>query len=111
MAPLNRSPLVYLFTVALGLATLTGCALDTRPTLDEVRSGRVRGPVTEDTALQPGEIRAEVIELDPAKQQHRVQTDNGGRRELLYDRTDTRVVHHRWSYAPEQLDTGTRIAC
>jgi len=110
MAPLNRSPLVYLFTAALGLATLTGCALETRPTLDEVRSGRVRGPVTEDTALQPGEIRAEVIEVDPAKQEVRVQTDNGGRRVLLYDRTATRVVYHGWSYAPEQLESGDLIA-
>ena len=110
MAPLNRSPLVYLFTVALGLATLTGCALETRPTLDEVRSGRVRGQVTEDTALQPGEIRAEVIEVDPAKQEIRVQTDNGSRRVLLYDRTDTRVVYHGWSYAPEQLESGDLIA-
>ncbi len=106
MAPLNRSPLVYLFTVAFGLATLTGCALETRPTLDEVRTGRVRGQVTEDTALQPGEIRAEVIEVDPAKQEIRVQTDNGGRRVLLYDRTGTRVVYHGWSYAPEQLESG-----
>src|SRR5437667_9384100 len=106
MAPLNRSPLVYLFTVALGLATLTGCALETRPTLDEVRSGRVRGQVTEDTALQPGEIRAEVIEVDPAKQEIRVQPDNGGRRVVICEHTPTSGVSQGWCFAHAPGDSG-----
>jgi len=51
-----------------------------------------------------------VIEVDPAKQEIRVQPDNGGRRVLLYDRTATRVVYHGWSYAPDQLESGDLIA-
>jgi hypothetical protein len=108
---LNRSPQAYLFTLGLGLTMLAGCALERPPTLDEVRTGRVvRGQVTEDTTLQPGEIGAEVVTIDPARREIRVQTDDGRRRVLLYDRNLTRVTYHGWGYTVDQLESGDLIA-
>lgn len=110
MIRLNRSPQAYLFAVGLSLTILAGCALETRPTLDEVRTGRVRGQVTEDATLQPGEIRADVTAIDPARREIRVQTDDGRKRVLLYDRNLTRVTYHGWNYTVDQLEAGDLIA-
>jgi hypothetical protein len=105
-----RFYLNYWLAAAFALVGLAGCALETPPTLDEVRSGRVRGTVVEDTALQPGEIRGEVLEIDRARRELRVQTDVRGRRVLLYDRDGTRVMYHGWDYPVEQLESGDIIA-
>jgi hypothetical protein len=110
MNRLNRSPQAYLFLAGLSLTILAGCALETRPTLDEVRTGRVRGQVTEDATLQPGEIRADVTAIDPARREIRVQTDDGRKRVLLYDRNLTRVTYHGWNYTVDQLEAGDLIA-
>ena len=108
---LNRSPQASVFALALGLIILASCALERPPTLDEVRTGRVvRGQVTADTTLQPGEIGAEVVTLDPGRREIRVQTDDGRRRVLLYDRNLTRVTYHGWSYTVDQLESGDLIA-
>jgi hypothetical protein len=107
---LNRSSRVYLFLVGVSLTILAGCALETRPTLDEVRTGRVRGHIAEDATLQPGEIRAEVAAIDTARREIRVQTDDGRRRVLLYDRNLTRVTYHGWGYTVDQLEAGDLIA-
>jgi hypothetical protein len=98
------------FTLALGLAAFAGCVVQTPPTLDEVRTGRVRGGVTADTALQPGEIRGEVTALDPARREIRVRTDDGRTRVLVYDRPDTFVTYHGRDYRADQLEAGDLIA-
>jgi hypothetical protein len=53
-----------------------------RPSLNEVRSGKVRGSLAEDTRLQPGEISAEIDQIDPARREIRVIADDG-RRDVL----------------------------
>jgi hypothetical protein len=110
MSPMNRWRPMRGFTLALGLAAFAGCVVQTPPTLDEVRTGRVRGGVTADTALQPGEIRGEVTALDPARREIRVRTDDGRTRVLVYDRPDTFVTYHGRDYRADQLEAGDLIA-
>ena len=100
---------MHVFTLVLGLATLAGCVLATPPTLNEVRTGRGRG-VTADTALQPGEVGAEVTALDPSRREIRVRTDDGRTRVLVYDRADTLVTYHGRDYRVDQLEAGDLIA-
>src|SRR5262245_53724041 len=96
MLQLKASKLTYylIFALALGLSFFVGCAPVAGPTLNEVRSGQGRGQFPADTSLQPGEIRAEVIEIDPSRREIRVQTDDGRKQVLEYDSNHTRVCYH-----------------
>jgi len=90
---------------------LSGCVpTDTvqRPSLNEVRSGAVRGPSAEDRRLGPGEISAEIDQIDPARREIRVITNDGRRNVLRYD--FTRVTYHGFDYAVADLEAGDRIA-
>src|SRR4030095_1811836 len=69
------------------------------------------GRTTSDTLLQPGEIRAEVTEVDPSRREIRVQTNDGRTQVLGYDSTRTRVMYNNREYNNreynvEQLERG-----
>ena len=100
----------YIVALALGLSVWAGCAPIASPTLNEIRSGQGRSQLPADTILQPGEIRAEVIEIDPSRREVRVQTDDGRRQVLEYDNNRTRVVYHGRDYSVDQLERGDMIA-
>ena len=112
MNHLKHFQVTYVLTVAISVAALIGCVplTVTRPTLDEVRLGKVRGTTAEDTTLRPGEIRAEVLELNPARREIRVETDEGRREVLAYDTNRTRVTYHGWDYTAGSLESGDIIA-
>jgi hypothetical protein len=93
-----------------GLFVLASCVpIDRTPTLNEVRSGNARGPTTADTSLRPGEVSAEVTEIDRPRQELRVITADGRRFGLTYD-LNTRVTYHNVEYRAEDLEAGDRIA-
>ncbi|HEY3166508.1 MAG TPA: hypothetical protein VGK57_04715, partial [Candidatus Binatia bacterium] len=77
-----------------------------RPTLNEVRSGTARGAIAADTTLRPGEIAAEVAEIDRARREIRVITGDGRRQAIPYDLNATRVIYHGWEYPVESLEAG-----
>jgi hypothetical protein len=112
MLQLKGLKLTYYYVVALaaGLSISAGCAPVTSPSLNEVRSRQGTYPLPADTSLQPGEIRAEVIEIDPSRREIRVQTDDGRRQVLEYDISRTRVGYHGWDYGVDQLEWGDVIA-
>jgi hypothetical protein len=112
MLQLKGSKLNYRYIVALavGLSVWAGCAPVATPTLNEVRSGQGGGQLAADTTLQPGEIRGEVIEIDPSRREIRVQTDDGRRQVLEYDNTRTRVAYYGRDYNVDQLQRGDMIA-
>ena len=112
MLQLKDSKLNYYWIIAfaVGLSFFVGCAPVAGPTLNEVRSGQGRGQFQADTTLQPGEIRAEVIEIDPSRREIRVQTDDGRKQVLEYDSNRTRVGYHGWDYNVDQLEPGDTIA-
>ena len=98
-----------------GLFAFAGCVpIETvrtvRPTLDEVRMGNVRGPGVEDTALRPGEIAADVAEINRSRQEVYVITDNGQRQVVPFDYKLTRVLYHGREYTVDYLEAGDRIA-
>ncbi|HEY2921197.1 MAG TPA: hypothetical protein VGK77_19615 [Candidatus Binatia bacterium] len=108
--------LVYVIPFALftaGLASLAGCVPIAepvpRPTLNEVRSGTARGQITEDLTLRPAEFPAEVAEIDRARRELRVISDDGRTRPLAYD-LNTKVIYHGWEYTVDHLEAGDRIA-
>jgi hypothetical protein len=103
---LNR---VYLMVLA-GIFAWAGCAPVANPTLADGRSSRATSQLPGDTTLQPGEIRAEVIEIDPSRREIRVQTDDGRRQVLEYDTNRARVAYHGWDYGVDQLERGDMIA-
>jgi hypothetical protein len=70
----------------------------------------VDNSVANDTALQPGEIRGEVIAVSPDRREIRVRTDSGGDRILSYDAARTRVSYHGWDYTVDNLEAGDVIA-
>ena len=75
-----------LFVTVAAAAALGACVpVETRPTLNEARTTRVDNSVANDTALQPGEIRGEVIAVSPDRREIRVRTGSGGDRILSYD--------------------------
>jgi hypothetical protein len=82
----------------------------TRPTLDDVRLGRVAGAPAEDLALRPDEVRAEVLQVQPERNQIRVRTDAGRREVLPYDINRTSVIYHGWDYTVSSLESGDVIA-
>ncbi|MGE5216228.1 MAG: hypothetical protein ACM3SP_04390 [Chloroflexota bacterium] len=81
-----------------------------KPTLNEVRSGTVQGQITEDNRLQPGEVQAEVDEIDRGRQEIHALTQDGRRRVVRYDVNRTRVIYHGWEYAVDNIEAGDLIA-
>src|SRR5262245_42287869 len=106
----------YLLPIALvvsGIVSLTGCVpIDQvqAPSLREVRLGNVRGQVTADTRLLPGEISGEVTEIDRGRREIIARTDEGRREVLPFDFERTRVLYHGYEYRIENIESGDRIA-
>ena len=94
-------------TLVLSLTALAGCVAY-GPTLEETRRGQ--GRVTTDTSLQAGEIRAEVLRLQPNRNEIEVRSDGNRTRVLSYDPVTTRVAYHGRDYSAEQLQAGDVIA-
>lgn len=90
------------------IRTQTGTV--TKPTLDEVRLGRVAGAPAMDLALERGEVRAEVVRVDPTARALHVRTNDGRTEVLLYDAERTRVLYHGSNYTPATLQAGDIIA-
>jgi hypothetical protein len=105
MAHLKRFNLLSVMLVA-GLFGWAGCAPVAGPTLDEVRSDQTPARTTADTTLQPGEIRAEVTEVDPSRREIRVQTNDGRTQVVGYDNYRTRVMYNNREYNVDQLERG-----
>jgi len=108
---LNRFRLISLLALAIGSTAFTGCApeLVRTPTLNEARLGKP--PAATDTTLRPGEIRAEIVEVDPARREIRVVRTGDGRRETLpYDVVYTKVFYHGWEYTVDHLESGDIVA-
>ncbi len=104
---------VFSSVLFAGMISLSGCVpVETvqRPSLNEVRSGNVRGPLAEDTRLSPGEISAQIDQIDPARREIRVIADDGRRDVLRYDVNRTRVIYHGRDYIVDDLEAGDRIA-
>jgi hypothetical protein len=102
---------IYYFTLVLALIVVfAGCFPVSRPTLNEVRLGQGRGQLASDTTLRPGEIRAEVTEIDPSRREIRLQTDDGRREVLAYDVNRTLVTYHGREYRVDQLQAGDLVA-
>jgi hypothetical protein len=102
---------VVSFLIFTGMVWLSGCVpVDTvqPPSLNEVRSGAVRGPSAEDRRLGPGEVSGEIDQIDPARREIRVIAADGRRDVLRYD--FTRVTYHGFDYAVTDLEAGDRIA-
>jgi hypothetical protein len=91
---------------AAGLFMLFGCVAG--PTLHETRRGeRVPGP---DATLQPGEIRAEVVQVTPSRNELQVRAEDNRTRVLRYDPARTRVTYSGRDYSVENLEAGDLIA-
>jgi hypothetical protein len=98
---------------AASAMSLAGCVpLETvqKPTLREVRLGNVQGQVTEDNRLQPGEVQAEVDQIDRSRREIHALTGGGGQRVIPYDIDRTHVVYHDWDYTVNDLESGDLIA-
>jgi hypothetical protein len=99
---LQISKLVFAF----GLSTLFGCAVG--PTLHETRRGEsLPGP---DMTLQPGESRAEVVQVTPNRNELQIRSEDNRTRILKYDPARTRVTYSGRDYAVENLEAGDLIA-
>jgi hypothetical protein len=94
----------------LGLMlVLAGCVVPaSRPTLNEARLGQ--GRLVADTSLQPGEIRGEIVEIQPGKNLIHVRSDDNRKRVLEYDPAVTRVYYHGREYNVRELQAGDIIA-
>ena len=91
---------------AVVLSLLLGCVAS--PTLHETRRGEsLPGP---DTTLQPGEIRAEVVQVTPNRSEIQVRADDNRTRVLRYDPARTRVTYQGRDYSVENLEAGDIIA-
>jgi hypothetical protein len=102
--------LKLIFALVVGLA-LTGCVpVETRPTLNEARGGRNQVSMPGDRDLQPGELRAEVLEVIPARSEIRVRTDDGREHIMTYNTNRTTVKYHGWDYRVENLEAGDIVA-
>lgn len=92
------------------VTALAGCvAVESPPTLNDVRLGHGKGLAT-DTRLEPGEIRGEVMQVDPGRREIIVQTDDGRRQVLPYDLNATRVYYHGREYTIDNLEAGDVVA-
>jgi hypothetical protein len=102
-----------LVLITASLVALAGCVPIAdpvpRPTLNEVRSGTARGQIAADLTLQPAEFPAELAEIDRARRELRVITDDGRTRVLAYD-LNTQVIYHGWGYTVDHLEAGDRLA-
>ncbi len=108
MSTSNRRGSGYGLSVSVGAVVmlLVGCVpLETvqKPTLREVRLGNVQGQITEDNRLRPGEVRAEVDQIDRSRREIHALTDGSGQRVIPYDIDRTHVVYHGWDYAVTTL--------
>jgi hypothetical protein len=83
------------------------CAPVYRPTLEETRSGRA-STVAPDVTVRPGEIRAEVEQVDPVRGTLRLRLDNGRSVVTGYDAA-TRVVYQGRDYNVRSLEAGDLI--
>lgn len=94
------------------LATVfAGCVpLQSAPTLNEVRLGQGKGRSAADLTLEPGESRGEITQIDPARREILVQTEDGRRQALPYDVNGTRVTYHGREYPIDSLESGDLIA-
>jgi len=108
----NRFRLLHFLSLALGIVAISGCVPQAtrRPTLNEARLGK--GTIESELALRPGEMRAEVVEIDPGRQELRVRTDDGRRQPvtLAYDRLSTKVTYMGRDYTVDHLEAGDIIA-
>ena len=93
---------------AIAFAAVTACVPTARPTLNEARLGQ--GRLVSDTTMQPGEIRAEIVEIKPAQNQIHVRTDDNRMRVLEYDPPTTRVLYHGREHSVNDLQAGDVIA-
>ena len=101
---------VCFFAAAMAVTALAACVpVQSAPTLNEVRLGHGKALAT-DSTLNPGETRGEVTQIDPARREVLVQTDDGRRQALPYDINRTRVVYHDRDYAIESLESGDIVA-
>jgi hypothetical protein len=92
--------------LVLGLSLLLGCVAS--PTLHETRRGEsLPGP---DTTLQPGEMRAEVVQVTPNRNEIQVREADNRTRVLRYDPGRTRVTYQGRDYSVENLEAGDIIA-
>jgi hypothetical protein len=92
--------------LAAGFSMLVGCVAG--PTLHETRRGEsLPGP---DTTLQPGEVRAEVVQVTPSRNEIQVRADDNRTRVLRYDPARTRVTYSGRDYSVENLEAGDLIA-
>ena len=90
----------------LGFSLLLGCVAG--PTLHETRRGEsLPGP---DTTLQPGEIRAEVVQVTPNRNEIQIREADNRTRVLRYDPARTRVTYQGRDYSVENLEAGDVIA-
>jgi hypothetical protein len=78
------------------------------PTLNEARLGQ--GRLVSDTSLHPGEIRAEIVEIQPARNQIEVRTDDNRTRRLEYSIPATRVLYHGREHSVQELQAGDIVA-
>jgi hypothetical protein len=96
----------FKLVLAVGLSVLLGCVAS--PTLHETRRGEsLPGP---DTTLQPGEIRAEVVQVTPNRNEIQVRSDDNRTRALRYDPARTRVTYEGRDYSVKNLEAGDIIA-
>jgi hypothetical protein len=72
--------------------------------------GQGKGRLASDLTLEAGEIRGEVMQIDPGRREVVVQTDDGRRQVLPYDINGTRVIYHGREYTIENLESGDIIA-
>ncbi|HWP60299.1 MAG TPA: hypothetical protein VNL14_20560 [Candidatus Acidoferrales bacterium] len=79
-----------------------------RPTLAETRSGRASSG-RPDTALRPGEVSAEVEQIDPARGGIRLRLDSGRVERVTYDAA-TEVFYQGRVYRVEDLEAGDVVA-
>ncbi|MGH7826724.1 MAG: hypothetical protein ACREQ7_16320 [Candidatus Binatia bacterium] len=97
-----------IYILAIGLTAATACVpAASRPTLNEARLGQ--GRLVSDTSLRPGEVRGEILEIHPGRNQIQVRTDDNRVRVLEYDLPTTRVLYHGREYSARELQAGDVI--
>jgi hypothetical protein len=108
--PARLQPFRLCFYVLLGIsaAALAACVPASQPTLNEARLGQ--GRLVSDTALRPGEIRGEIVAIQPDRRQMEIRTDGNRTRILEYDLAGTRVLYHGREHSVQDLQAGDVIA-
>lgn len=108
MNRLSRFQSICFLAVGLGFTFFIGCVPPRAATLNEARLGQ--GQVVVDATLRPGEIRAEVLQVEPSRREILVQRDDGRKETLTYDNVSTKVIYHGREYSVENLEAGDVIA-